>query len=74
MSITDKSGCPYVMLAELRNGDMIETDDGFDCLDAGKHQVHSNGVDAWVECRKGQHFLVSSHLDGAVVGFYPVKD
>ncbi len=44
-------------LEDLKAGDVVEIDGGFDCMDAGEHTVfhHENGL--YLKCRAVKHFL-----------------
>ncbi len=54
-------------LKDLKAGDVVEVDGGFDCMKAGEHTVHfyhktgPNGL--YLYCTAGQHFLAGQELE-----------
>lgn len=69
----DKNGREYAKLSNLKAGDVVTIDGGFDCMDSGKpHEVYGNG-DLYLICDHGHHFL-SGQLEvdnDSLVGVYP---
>ena len=60
-------------LADLTEGDMVHTDNHFDCLDHGHHRVHRDDEGLFVICAEGKHYLDGQiGKDGHLVGFDPV--
>jgi len=65
-----------VRLKDLKAGDTIELDDGFDCINAGAVRVEvepgSDGLDddPYFRCKRGKHFLCANQVEsgGALVG------
>lgn len=71
----DTNGRPYAKLAELTQGDFIETDTGFDCVKAGKYYVLADRKrELFIACRSGRHYLSGQADDGIhCVGIYKVE-
>ena len=49
-------------LKDLKAGDVVEVDGGFDCMKAGEHTVHSHKGNSdygrlYLPCLSGLHFL-----------------
>jgi hypothetical protein len=60
-------------LSELKEGDMVEVDSSFDCLEAwSKHEVKRYGGGLYIECSHGHHYLEAQHdpFSGTLVGIY----
>jgi len=56
-------------LEDLKPGDVIVADGGFNCLHAGEHIVHAEDDDLFVWCDEGLHFLDGQLADdGHLVG------
>lgn len=74
MTTHDKDGRRYVRLDELKAGDVIETDDSFDCMARGQHKVeHFPDQGLYVRCLDDHHFLSGQDDgDGHLVGMYKV--
>jgi hypothetical protein len=48
----------------VRQGDILECDAGFTCMDRGsQHVVHKADDGLYIECREGRHYLVGQ-VDG----------
>ena len=71
----DSDGREYARLADLRKGDKVQVDDGFDCMEPwSTHLVKEDYGGLFVQCAKGLHHLRSQlTTDGALVGIYHVK-
>jgi len=50
-------GPARVKLGDIRPGDRIELDGGFDCIAAGIVDVHSDEGGLYFDCRQGRHAL-----------------
>ncbi len=63
---------------DLKPGDCVEVDDGFDCIDPGaiRYINYMEGNGLYMYCRHGMHFLSAQVNDstGTVIGCYKVKD
>ena len=68
----DKNGKPYAKLSDLKEGDVVIPDGGFDCMAKGDHRkIIADGDRLYVNCGKGQHFLDGQDDgDGYLVGLY----
>lgn len=69
----DKSGRAYAKLSELKAGDRLVADGGFDCLEDGQLVVvkatAAGGL--FVICAEGEHYLDGQADDGEhLVGLY----
>jgi hypothetical protein len=62
---------PYANLSELRPGDNLIADIGFNCLRPGfVCKVFAEGDQLYITCAKGRHWL-TEQLDGdTLVGFW----
>jgi hypothetical protein len=69
---TDISGRAYAKYSELKAGDFVEVDAGFDCLTPGRHEVKSDGSDLYLECKHGAHYLTMEKDKGYLIGVYLV--
>lgn len=60
----------FAKVSEVKEGDFLHFDGGFDCIDEGaKLEVkNSPGHGLWVECREGRH-LLHGQLSGPFGGF-----
>lgn len=57
-SKTDAHGRAYATVAEIKAGDILEPDDGFDCMLCGDVlTVQDDGNQLYVPCSQGRHFL-----------------
>jgi hypothetical protein len=55
-TMLDLTGRPYALNGEIKPGDIIQVDDGFDCIKPwSKHIVR--GQDMYIECELGEHYL-----------------
>lgn len=71
MKDKDKNGRPYVKLDELKVGDIIELDDGFDCAPPGKVEVFEVDGELCFQCIAGIHKIVGQADDGKhCIGIY----
>lgn len=76
MSTHDKQGFPWAKLSELKPGDKVRVDAGFDCMGPNTVKVvHSNiRQGLWIGCQHGEHFLEPQADDGEhCVGLYHVR-
>lgn len=76
----DSKGREWAKLSEINEGDMVELDEGFTCVQSGRHTVRfdhdaaqrygkANGL--YVDCKDGHHFLKGQADDGDhCVGIY----
>lgn len=78
MATHDIYGRPYARLSELKAGDVVIIDAGFDCMARWSERVvqlnDAATVDdrLWIPCRSGQHAL-AGQMDGeadTLVGIY----
>jgi hypothetical protein len=53
----------WVKASDVKAGDVIVADGGFDCLSAGAHVVEADTTGLFVRCSSGTH-----HLDGQLNG------
>lgn len=80
-ALTDKNGRPYALLEELRDGQRIELDDGFECLNHEADRPTTRTVLAddagrlFFTCRCGRHYL-DGQLEGgdSLIGVYCVTN
>ena len=64
-------------LKELKAGDVVYTDAGFTCLDAGKHHVHEDEDGLYIKCDEGRHYLegqINDHGTLSGVSHTPYPD
>lgn len=47
----------FVKLADLKDGDVVQLDDGFTCHSAGQCEVHDDGGRLYFRCSEGRHYL-----------------
>lgn len=67
----DVNGRPYAKLSELRAGDYIELDEGFDCHGKGLAQLSKDDGRLFFPCSEGHHYLDGQADDGEhCVGVY----
>ena len=76
MSTHDKKGREYARHSILKVGDVVETDDGFDCMSAGPKTVIQKHNVLCIQCFEGLHMLDGqlNHNSDHLIGIYPVKD
>ncbi|WP_370677595.1 hypothetical protein [Pleomorphomonas sp. PLEO] len=56
-------------LADLKAGDVVSADGGFDCLAEGPHVVEKDDHGLFIKCREGNHYLDGQEDDdGNLVG------
>ena len=73
MNDKDKQGRPWAKLSQLRDGDRVELDGGFICIDAGIVQIMSRPSGLAFRCAHGHHYLSGQADDGEhLVGVYSV--
>ena len=60
-----------IKLSELRVGDVVVPDGGFDCMCGGEdHPVYSDGNELYVVCAAGRHYLEpQTGKRGYLIGF-----
>lgn len=65
----------YVKLRDLKAGDKVEFDGGFDCIKSGEHRtVYSSISGLYVDCGEGKHYLSGQlGLDDLLIGVYKVQ-
>lgn len=67
----DTAGRVYARLADLKSGDVVEVDAGFDCMDMGTHPIVDDGAGLAIPCACGHHDLDGQLNDnGYLVGVY----
>ncbi len=69
----DVNGREYAKLCDVTDGDIVELDSGFTCVNPGKYIVHrDNGGGAlFIECSEGKHLLDGQEGDdGYLIGIY----
>lgn len=72
MPTHDKQGRTYARLSDLKPGDLVQVDAGFDCIPAGDlRNVRFDGHAPYIQCTKGRHYLSSDSNTGEIVGVYP---
>jgi hypothetical protein len=55
--------------SDLKAGDEVIADAGFDCLRAGTHKVESDSAGLFIPCKKGRHYLSGQEGDdGDLIG------
>jgi hypothetical protein len=75
MSTQDINGRPWAKLSELKEGDMIEVDGGFDCIIGGTKQTLTlqRGILGF-ECLSGHHDIAGQADDCEhCIGIYKVQ-
>ena len=56
-------------LSDLKVGDKVIADAGFDCLHAGTHKVEGDSGGLFISCKKGRHYLSGQEGDdGDLIG------
>jgi len=64
-------------LSEIKTGDVLEADGGFDCMDEGtRYTVEEDDAALFVNCREGKHYL-DGQVDvpgGDLVGLHRVAE
>lgn len=71
MNTHDTKGRPWAKLSELKAGDKIELDSGFNCAGPGPTEVHASDHGLYFECSEGHHYLHDQADDGEhCVGVY----
>jgi hypothetical protein len=81
MPAKDKNGREYAHFAEVKEGDKLEIDDGFDCMIAGsiKEVVLDYDNELAVKCNGGDmdndeiYHTLDGDKDGYLIGMYKVK-
>jgi hypothetical protein len=48
---------PTTKLSDVKEGNILVADAGFDCLTAGKHEVHRSPDGLYIRCEQGRHYL-----------------
>jgi hypothetical protein len=68
----DTLGRSWAKLSSLRDGDRIELDDGFDCINPGLITIHADeNKRLYFNCGDGKHYLDCQADDGEhCVGCY----
>lgn len=71
MTMLDAQGRAYAKLNELKVGDVIELDDGFDCKEMGTCRVCKDEQGLYFICSEGHHYLDGQADNGNdLVGVY----
>jgi hypothetical protein len=81
MPAKDKNGREYAHFKEVKEGDKLQIDNGFDCMTAGsiKEVVLDPDGELAVKCNGGDdeeeiyHTLDNGDKDGYLIGMYKVK-
>lgn len=70
----DKQGREYAKLSVLKEGDLIQVDGDFTCLEPwSEHTVQKDNDGLFIPCRSGTHHLGGQADDGEnCVGIYNV--
>lgn len=73
----DVNGRDYARLIDLRIGDWVQVDDGFDCMEPnGIREVEESktGMGACIRCTQGMHNLIGQlAADGIyLIGIYKI--
>lgn len=74
----DAHGWPYARLSEVKEGDILCTDDGFPCMTENRHVVKRDHnpmkgtvSSLYITCKSGKHFLEGQADDGEnLIGLY----
>lgn len=67
---TDVNGRPYALYNEVKEGDIVETDNGITCVQYGtSHTVLRDENGLYFNCHDGKHYL-DGQLDGPNNEFY----
>lgn len=68
----DKQGREYAKLSELKEGDQVQVDGDFTCMEPwSKLTVQRDGDGIFIPCRDGSHHLAGQADDGEnIVGVY----
>lgn len=53
----DTTGRAYAKLSEVKAGDVLELDAGFDCVASGPVTVEENDGRLFFQCSRGHHYL-----------------
>ena len=71
----DTYGRPWAKLSEVKAGDWLRSDAGFDCLSTeAEVEVQQHPTGLFVVCSEGMHFIEGQADDGEhLVGFYSVE-
>lgn len=68
----DLNGRKYLRLADAREGQMVELDDGFTCHCEGKVELLNNEHGLYFLCEDGTHHIHDQADDGIhCIGIYP---
>lgn len=69
----DKQNRPYAKLSELKAGDHVELDNGFDCHVMGVATIHADDRgDLYFACHYGKHYIADqADGGGTLIGIYP---
>ena len=71
---TDKSGRPWAKISEVKVGDLLEPDGGFDCLECGAHLMVFHDSDGlFIKCSEGHHYLDGQIEGDHYIGLYKVE-
>lgn len=73
MPLTDRQGKPWAIYTNIKAGDRLKADGGFDCLAKGQiSQVERDDSGLFIRCEDGRHYL-SGQLgdDDELIGLYP---
>ena len=74
MDTHDTKGRPWAKLSELKVGDKIETDVGFDCIGAETRFVCVDDDGLYFVCKEGRHYLTGQTVDDEhLIGIYKVQ-
>jgi hypothetical protein len=65
----------FARIGKVRQGDVLEADDGFDCIAKGEHLVVQCDTDKklYVPCKQGLHYLSGQESGHFYVGLYKVE-
>lgn len=71
-NICDRKGRPWAKLSEVKVGDLLEADNGFNCIESNTpHTVCEDHEGLYIACAEGYHFLKGQADDGEhLIGLY----
>jgi hypothetical protein len=75
MSDCDTNGRPWAKIADVKAGDRVEADSGFDCLIGDRIAVVEADKDGhlFIKCAKGKHYLAGQIQGDHYLGLYKLE-
>lgn len=72
---SDVHGRRYAKLSKVKPFDLLELDDGFDCMNGTVSVLADEETgELYVPCERGKHLLEGQeNEDGYLIGMYPVE-